>query len=407
MIVAVKRHFFRLPWMNPFLILFCAFLPIDIAKLILGPCYLLDKGIGDPYLAIAIFVTNISLFIKLMLTFIFLYLLNRSATFYFPPWFKGKYLSLLKLHFLEIFFFVASFVLFYCMAEASFGFLNWLNSPRTAYQYYRVGVGGLYALSLTLLSLAFAIGLVRQKKLFNIFIKSVIYLFFVYFWGSKGFLISFYIFFLIIVWFNNTKFLIPLLVLTVFPICLVLLYSLYTSVGILNLEKFSHYFNYFYNSAMYYETYFNGDIPLFNGKIFLTDFWSIVPRALYPEKPFVYGITHVNEIFYPGMAAKTHTPAFGGPVALFADFHILGVIVGSFCDFLYVGELYLTAVIFGVRRFDLIRNNSFLLIIFIIVFSPNLFWRIPLIFSAPAVVILFAFFSMMSLFVLTKKKADS
>jgi len=402
-IVNVKRRFFGLRWLNPFLILYCAFLPVDLAKLILGPYFLLEKGLAEPYLGVAILITNISLLTKLALIMVCLCLFDKFSPFVRVP-LKNRYISMLKLHFLEILFFIVSLVLFYFMADSNFGFVNWLKSPRTGYQYHRVGVGGLYALSLTFLSLAFTIGLVRQKSLIKKITKTVIYLPVIYFWGSKGFLISFYVFFLIIVWFYNNKFFILISVLTVVPIVFGVLFNLHSAVGALNLEKFGEYFNYYYNSANFYKAYFSGEFSLLKGKIFVTDFWALVPRALYPEKPFVYGILHVNEFFYPGMAAKTHTPAFGGPVALFADFGLLGVIAGSFFDFYYVVKLYLTYVLFKLISFESVRYNTLHLFVFIVVFSPKLFWRIPLLYSLPIFFIVFVFTNILAVVVVRYRR---
>jgi len=379
----VKRRFLGLTWINPFLILYLAFVPIELAKLILGPIYLLDNGVNDPYLGFAIFINNISLFLKLVLTYVFLKLFGWISLSKLTRMVKSHYLSPLKMQTIELMFFLGSLTLFYLMADYNMGFLNWLEAPRAGYQYNRVGVGSFYALSLTLLSMAFTVGLIRQSTLLIKIAKALCYLGAVYFWGSKGFLISFYLFFLIALWFTHREALIPVFIATVIPVFIGILYNLTISIGPISIEKFAGYFNYFYNSAMFFEAYYNGDIPLFKGKILITNLWSLVPRILFDEKPFVYGITHINEIFYPGLAERTHTPAFGGPVAAFADFGIMGVILMGLLDFYYIGELLLTYILFRLFKFNRDRHDSMYILVFILVFSPKLFWRVPLIYSVP------------------------
>src|SRR5574344_1504815 len=48
------------------------------------------------------------------------------------------------------------------------------------------------------------------------------------------------------------------------------------------------YFDYYYNSTMFFEKFDNGEIPLFYGKLSLTNLWSLIPRSIYPDKPYVY-----------------------------------------------------------------------------------------------------------------------
>jgi hypothetical protein len=90
------------------------------------------------------------------------------------------------------------------------------------------------------------------------------------------------------------------------------------------MEKVFWYLSHMENARNYYEGFFQGRVPLFNGEITLSSLWGYVPRLLYPEKPYVYGVTHINEIFFPGMAALGHTPAFDGGVEYFADFGFFG-----------------------------------------------------------------------------------
>ena len=83
---------------------------------------------------------------------------------------------------------------------------------------------------------------------------------------------------------------------------------------------------------MYFKEYYSGKISLFYGQIYFSDFCTLIPRGLFPNKPYVYVITLVNEYFFPGAAAETNTPAFGCPISYFAYIIILGLILIKFID---------------------------------------------------------------------------
>ena len=96
--------------------------------------------------------------------------------------------------------------------------------------------------------------------------------------------------------------------------------------GLSDYIKFFQYFDYFTNAAIYYDDYLSGDILLFGGDIFLSNFWGMIPRSIFEQKPIIYGILHIVEIYYPGGPASGNTPAFGGRVYEFSDFGFAGVI---------------------------------------------------------------------------------
>src|SRR5450830_1500114 len=82
-----------------------------------------------------------------------------------------------------------------------------------------------------------------------------------------------------------------------------LLFNLYLALADqFDLQAIFEYFDYYKNAADYYRGYLSGEINLFHGDVLLTSLWSYVPRGIFPDKPIVYGILHVNEIFFPGQA---------------------------------------------------------------------------------------------------------
>jgi hypothetical protein len=90
------------------------------------------------------------------------------------------------------------------------------------------------------------------------------------------------------------------------------------------------YFDHYINGASYYRSFYNGEVKLLYGEVFLTSFWDYIPRFIYPEKPVVYGKIIINELFFPGQAELTNTPAFGGAVTEFSDFGWFGLIFFGF-----------------------------------------------------------------------------
>ena len=109
---------------------------------------------------------------------------------------------------------------------------------------------------------------------------------------------------------------------------------------------------------------------LVSGEIYFSDFWNLVPRGLYPNKPYVFGITHVNEFFFPGAAELTNTPAFGGSVNYFADFGIIGIILFSFLNPIKFISYFFLGQLLKNYNFNIITKNSKILFLFILFVGP-------------------------------------
>ena len=156
-----------------------------------------------------------------------------------------------------------------------------------------------------------------------------------------------------------------------------------TTFGQVGLDQISTYSDYFVNAAHYYERYLDGTVPLFYGQIYFTSFWGAVPRALVPDKPYVYGVTKVAEIFFPGASEAAATPAFA-TVDYFADFGWLGV-VGSVLfstSNLLVVVLY-AALLPRLKTFSVANQTShgrILFYAFLLLVAPSflLFFDFPL-----------------------------
>lgn len=356
---------------NPFIIVFLFKLPVDIFKIALGPPFLLDDGTYNLYYNIAILYTTLSYVIDYLLLR-FSFFISNKYTFTSSLFnVKVKYSRMIKA---SVFFYFLFFLFFYLLSSSSFGFINWLKEPRTGYQLYRVGAGPFWVLAISCLSISFTILTVYAKNTRKIFVCLVPYLYSAFLLGSKGIVLEFLVFFLIILWVRRFQGLKKIFLVTAPVAFLLMLINFFTSAGYsgggVDYKAVFSYFDYYVNSAMYYEEYYSGKIDLFYGKIYFSDLWNLVPRGLYPDKPFVYGITHVNEHFFPGAAEATNTPAFGGPVNYFADFGLTGVILLTFLDpFKFIYYFFFCQLLKN-YTYQKLKDNLFLFLLFMFFTGP-------------------------------------
>ncbi len=215
--------------------------------------------------------------------------------------------------------FLGLYVISFLLLSQSFGVLNWIANPRSGYQLHRAGAGQWFALAITFLSTSMILATVYVRSAHSILLLSPIYLLFVYLLGSKGFIVAFALYLVIILALRRYTYLKPVAIVIGGAAASFVVTTFVSSLGGFGLQEISQYSDYFVNAALYYKSYLNGGIPLFHGEIFLSNLWGLVPRSLYPDKPYVYGMIKVIEYFYPGSAEQTSTPAFS-TVDYFADF---------------------------------------------------------------------------------------
>ncbi|PCJ29317.1 MAG: hypothetical protein COA99_19530 [Moraxellaceae bacterium] len=333
-----------------------------------GPLFILQKGLFDYWFNYALCMTNISLFFSLLLVIITLKFSNKNN------FIKYKFMSIMRpvklkknrMLFSSIFFLLLFFLTFILLTR-DFGLLNWIANPREGYQLHRVGNGQWYALSLLFLSVSFTLIMVYTKTVLKTIFVFFFYAFLIFFLGSKGFVLSYFIFFLIILWYRKSKYF-KKLFLILPPIGFFLLILNFNPNNLADIFK---YFDHYINSAMYYEAYSKGEIKLYYGYIWISDFYHYLPRILFPDKPYIYGLLHVNEFFWPGAAELTNTPAFGGPLAAFADFGILGVLLSSLFNLSLFVEIIFYFILYRDNSLNNIRENSNKLYLFIWILAPS------------------------------------
>ncbi len=257
---------------------------------------------------------------------------------------------------LSVSFFLLSFISFLQLTQNTIGIIDWIKDPRTGYQFYRVGNGHFYALALLFITFSYIINTMYSKGGLLDLIKQLLYGFMFYIFGSKQIIIGFFSIFLITKWFKSPKTVKYSLILVVSAMSLLLI----ANFGSSSTKEITGYFDYHNNSAMVYE-WFSHSERRFNGEILSTQFWQLVPRGIYPDKPFVYGDILLREIFWPGAAENTHTPGMAGPVNWYGDFGVSGVLFSSIFQFNAIISAFLT--VFLLKKIKEKKTKDFLFLI--------------------------------------------
>lgn len=361
---------------NPVTIMAIMNWPVELMKRIVGPAFALENGLFNPYFNYAIFVESVSNLMTFFVVALFFrikqrYLIGRM--YYTLPLnmrcdskhMKGAMILLFIL-----------FVINFILLAKSFGILNWIMDPRTGYQLHRTGNGMFYALAKVFLTAFIAIYLLYATNIRTLITRFVLLVPIAYLLGSKGYLLSMGIYLFIVLWFRRYKHQKRL-----YSIFLPIIFAL--MIFILkpdNIEDVVAYFDYYINSSNFYEAMLQGNLDYFGGKIFITDFWGLVPRSIYPDKPIIYGFLHVNEYFFPGAAEATNTPAFAGPVAAYADFGLAGVILTSVLNVRLWFSLYAYSMIFQFKTYKEIINHPITVALIVLYFAPQFldFFGFPL-----------------------------
>lgn len=221
-----------------------------------------------------------------------------------------------------------AFIFLALMVVSGAGIL-WITNPRVAYQDFRAGSGFLFLLvqwmSISGL-LLYLFG--RPHTLASSLRGLAVYLPIAYFMGSKAAIISGFV-----LWLAYYNFLIRRIPVILFLVALLLFVPLMLALLVAQgaytdlLEALDYFKDYVATTAM-----FLGGFDEFGfrfGAASLSDLWFYVPRAIYPDKPFEYGLTLIHQVLFPGMAELGHTPGILSWSLAYLDFGALGVFVGG------------------------------------------------------------------------------
>ncbi len=286
--------------------------------------------------------------------------------------------------------------------------ISWIINPRDGYQFSREGAGVWYAFSIIFLGLNSIILFVyRINGFLRFVINAFIYTYLWYLFGGKAYIISFFALLLLsstihFDYRSTRKIFISGLYFSVLLILFLFFNNGFSSTISESLDSVFSYFDHYYFSSQFYEDVFNAKFHFLHGEIFLSNFYKYLPRAIFSEKPYVYGSIILNEIYLPGMAELGHTPEFAGQAPYYADFGVLGVIIFNLLDFNYLFKTFFYLVILNnAKNKNYILNSIY--------FAPIVFSFAPAFsqfISFPFDLLLLIFFAIMFSF-FYKKKLES
>lgn len=364
-----RRHL-HLQGLDPLTVTMVLGLPIQVMRLFGGPLLLIEGGLQDVAYQYALAMGNLQVLMQTAGLVFFFRLFKAARIESLVPG-QATTLGRISLRRGADLFLVAFLLFFYLLASSEFGLLNWLQNPRLGYQLYRVGQGHWYALAITSLSTSFLLRFLSAPRATPLMAWSAIYLGLSLLFGSKGVMLAFFTSLLIFLWLMRWRHLGKLFLFGVPVVFMFMVANLYLAL----LEEFDllsvvEYFDYYRNAADYYRGVLAGEIPLFWGEVTATSYWAYVPRAVWPDKPFVYGQVLVNEIFFPGQAELTNTPDFGGAVGDYADFGVVGVIVFGFFSVKSIALAALAYLIFRRPGVNLNRVTLATVALMLMQFAP-------------------------------------
>lgn len=366
---------FRLGWVNLLTIPLAVSLPISALTSFSGPYFFLEGSCFNPYFQYALLVSNVHGFLS-GLTLIALIrlavtrrplvrLAERVAGSGGPA--KPERMRTAAAVFLAL------YVFSFLMLTKSFGLVHWLADPRTGYQLHRAGAGQWYALSLTFLGVSMVLATTYARTTVRALALAPVYLGLIFLLGSKSFIIGFTLYLINILAIRKFKYLTPFAIVILSAGAVSTISTFVQSLGGFGIQEISSYSDYFVNASMYYRDYLNGTYPLYHGQVTLTSLWDLVPRSVYPNKPYVFGNILVDEHYFPGAAAQTSTPAFA-TVDYFSDFGWLQVIVSAIINVpLFVGAGILSLVLPRLSALNLnsqIPHSRFLTYFFVLLIAP-------------------------------------
>lgn len=365
-----SRVVLRLPWLNPFTIATVIASPLPIMKLVGGPLVLIDDGLFDTGYQMAVLMSNLFTMAQAAGCVVFFFACASLRIDRALP-LQRVVLGPISLRRGMLFFLALYALAFVFLASAEFGIVNWLLNPREGYQLYRTGQGQWYALATSAMSVAFVLAVLWRPRPRWVLLSTAVCLALGYLLGSKGTLLLIFMSSAIFLWFLRWRHLTSLIVLGAPLLMILLLFNLYLALADgFGIQAILEYFDYYKNAADYYSAYLRGEVPLFLGEVSLSSLWAYVPRGLWPDKPFVYGILLVNEIFYPGAAEMTNTPAFGGAVEQFADFGVFGVLLFGFLSSQAIAMALISYVIFRRPGIQFDRITLPIAVLLIVQYSP-------------------------------------
>lgn len=215
---------------------------------------------------------------------------------------------------------------FAALAVVGGGGMRWLTDTRAAYISCRAGAGPFFAAMHWFLVFALLYYLwARHPRGIRLIIAVCLFALGAYFSGSKNNILTMLV--IGVVYCNFCIRRIPIFGYIVFiGISLSLFAVLLVIQGIEGhpLEAFRSYFRDYFDVTAQFLWRF-AEFGFRYGSASLSDLWFYVPRGLFPDKPYEYGVTLIHQVLFPGMAETGNTPGILGWALAYLDFGVIGV----------------------------------------------------------------------------------
>ena len=201
----------------------------------------------------------------------------------------------------------------------------WLSDTREAYIGFRSGAGPFYALTQWLLTFAM-LYLIWSLKPRASKLWLIVLLFFaaMSFLGSKNNMLT-----LAVIGMAYHNFYIKRIYYKIY-----IALAFVTPLAFLGLLLAQGSFPSLLEAVIYFRDYFDTTAQMVSrfdefsfhyGEGWLSSLWFYVPRGIYPDKPYEYGVTLIHQVLFPGAAEAGHTPGLLVWSLSYLDFGILGV----------------------------------------------------------------------------------
>ena len=214
---------------------------------------------------------------------------------------------------------------FVALALVGSGGILWLTDTRQAYITSRAGVGPLYALTQWLLVFALVYYLWScGPRVMKLLVVLVFFCVPAYFLGSKNSILTLLVTGIVYYNFRVKRFtllgFIMFVGLAFFGVVgLLLAQGSYPSL----LEGVLYFKDYFDTTAQFIARF--DEFGFYYGRGWLSSLWFFVPRGLYADKPYEYGLLLIHEVLFPGAAASGNTPGVLEWALAYLDFGVIGV----------------------------------------------------------------------------------
>ncbi|MBV5330564.1 MAG: hypothetical protein JZU65_23530 [Chlorobium sp.] len=202
------------------------------------------------------------------------------------------------------------------------GGIRWITDTREAYIQNRSGAGPFFASMqwFLIFALIYYIWTNRPQKR-SLFLIIFLFACLAYFSGSKNNILSV----AVIGVFYYNYYMKPILLRWYLIIVPPFLAGI---VGLLiiqdsGLSVFQYFKEYFDTTAWFISRF--DEFGFQNGYASFSVLWSYVPRALYPDKPYEYGVVLIHKVLFPNMAERGSTPGILPWATAYLDFGVLGV----------------------------------------------------------------------------------